>query len=824
MRTLPVEPNPLSADDPFNTPQPRRERPRQVCAHGERAIVTLSGTDDEPGTRVALVDLPAPPGTPRVVRTLELGASPWGCAIDPTGQVAIVTLRISDRALVLDFAGGEVLERVPVPYYTESVLFAPDGGRVYFTNRWKDAVLAWDLNPGDVFALRGTNYAGRSDEAPMGTPVGDNPGPMALSADGRRLFVGSVGGMSVAVLDARTLDLIDTDDDPATTTPGAPAGVTHIEVRSPVGGLAMLDPYLFIADIGRGTGSEAAAGRDLDGDGEPGDGTANVVFQDLQNEIGVVDTRTYRERHRYTSDTICCRDFRDVDPDRPAAGLELPAPDTWPPETVARLPPRASWIVAGALPEAMVAFAEGPSARSAGRLGQLYVAYAGSNEVQGFDVDDSGGLRPRAAAGELFRTGMNPRSLALVAGPHPRLVTADRLADGLTLIDPQAPPGSERRLSLAPPGVPAFPATDAELGEAINDMTAAFTIDGDQTCAHCHRDSGAIGRAVVMPLQTDRRWSARNIMAQRGLADTRPWFFESAMNEANFFPVLNEFARRENFCCERLDPRIWTALPALEACLEAPDAPGCEAVLDCEHAPPETCASLPYGGGASLRRRDHMLDAAQALLGRRETFGDALYEVGLDGTRQPIPLDFEGVTRAVGLFMLRTPRLPPNPNRALELPSARRGRLLYEDPTVGCALCHPLPTTTTSGPPGAYSPAGMPVRFPPVISPERTPEESDALHVTAGFISTFPETRQSPAGLHMGATPLRGLWDRPQRGLLHDGRAASLREVLCPPGHPALLPGETGHNERDGVVDTHGGTSLLDSHQLDDLMHFVRTL
>ena len=803
--TLAPDPNPMGQGDPLWSPQPDRDRPRALCTSGDKAWVMLGGTEDAPGDSVAVVDLAAR----RVLRRVKVGRSPWACALDPTGRWLVVTLRYSDRAVVLDARTDAEVARVPVPFYTESALFSARGDRVFLANRWKDSVLAWDVDLSDGFEVVRTSYDGVPFYDPMGTPVGDNPAPMALSTDGTRLFVGAVAGLTIAVLDARTLALVDADGDPATTTRGAPPGITHLDLRSPVGGLAVSDRWLFVTDTGRGTGSQPARGSDLDDDGAPGDHTANVVFQDVQNEIGVIDTTTLREVHRYTSDTICCRDYRDVDPDRPSRGLAIPAPDTWAPDVLRWLPPRETWIVAGALPEAMVVDA-----------GALWVAYPGSNEVQGFTIGADGSLSPRQVAGGLLRTGFNPKAIVVTGG---RVVTANRLGESLTVFAPGA--GSADGLPIVVGDVSggAFPATDAEIGEAINEMTAAFTVDGDQTCVHCHRDNGAIARAVVMPLQADRVWGSRNIMAQRGLYDTRPWFFESAMAEDNFFPVLNEFARKENFCCEQLDPTVWPAYPDFGTCRAAPSTPGCDAVLDCEASPPPECAARPYPV-PSLRRSTFMREGALRLLGRDMTFGDAVYEVALDGSRRPRPLDFEGVTRAIGVFMLRTPRLLPNPNRFLDLPSARRGRVLFEDAAVGCGLCHPLPNTTTANQPVLFSPAGMPVRFPPVLSPTRAPDGSDASRVTPGFIQTFPQTAQGPEGLRVGATPLRGLWDRPKTRLLHDGRARSLREALATPGHPALRPGEVGHNERDGVFDTHGGTSQLDRYQLEDLMNFLLSL
>lgn len=808
MTTLRPGPNPMTPSDPLWTPQPLRDRPRTLCVSqdGTKAWVMLPGVEDAPGEDVAIVDLQAE----KVQKRVRLGRSPWSCALDPTGRWLLVTLRYSDRLVVLDAKTDQVIERVPVPWYTETALWTPDGKRVYLANRWKDSVLWWDMAT-EVFRVERKSYEGLAPEEPMGTPVGENPGPMVLSSDGSKLFVGAVAGCTLAVLDAKTGQLIDVDGDPATTTVGAPKGVNHFDFHSPVGGLAVHGPYLYVADTGAGLGAQPHEGIDIDEDGKPGDGTANQAFQDQQNEIGILDTRTLTPVDRITADSICCKDFRDVDPDHPDKGLKLPEADQWSPDVVATMPPKDKWLVAGALPEALLV-----------RDDTLWVAYAGSNEVQGFAIGAGGGLTPLQAAGGLYRTGYNPKALA--RGPGSRIVTVDKLGESLTIIDPSQPPGKEKRIVVGNVSGGPFPATDAELGEGINEMTAVFSIDGDQTCVQCHRDNGAIARPMVMPLQSSRAWSLRNVMAQRGLFDTRPWFFESAMNEDNFFPVLNEFARRENFCCEGLDMMVWGKYPKVDACLKDKTLAGCNHVLNCLADPPPECATRPYAQTPFLKRSDFIKDAAKRLFGRDKTFGDALYKVDVKGAKQPIPLDFDGITKALGLFMMRTPRLLPNPNAHLNLPTAARGKILYEDPQVGCAKCHPLPNTTTTSLPDPFSPFGMPVRFPPVISPERRPDGTDAMKVNEVFIATFPLTVQTAAGLHVGATPLRGIWDRPQTRIYHDGRGRSLREALATPGHAILRAGEVGRNERDGQFNTHGGTSQLSKYQLQDLINFMLTL
>ena len=109
-------------------------------------------------------------------------------------------------------------------------------------------------------------------------------------------------------------------------------------VRSPVGGLLVIGPWLVVTHIGRGTGFPPAEGLDGDGDGAPGDGTGNVMFQDLQNELSVYAIADRAPVGTVTSDTLCCHDYRDVDPDHPDRGTAIPAPESWPPERTSMRP------------------------------------------------------------------------------------------------------------------------------------------------------------------------------------------------------------------------------------------------------------------------------------------------------------------------------------------------------------------------------------------------------------------------------------------------------------------------------------------------------
>lgn len=311
------------------------------------------------------------------------------------------------------------------------------------------------------------------------------------------------------------------------------------------------------------------------------------------------------------------------------------------------------------------------------------------------------------------------------------------------------------------------------------------------------------------------------------------------MDENNFRPVINEFARIENFCCS--DYTLF------------PDG----APADCADNPPLDCAESPNTGSRdgfaadregpflhprpteAVSRDGFFLDAAEHVLGRTESFGDGVfYEDVVTGDAAPVLLDLDGITRTLGLFLIAEPRLLPNPN--IESASVQRGQALFESPATGCAGCHPPPTFTIST---DHDTAGVPVRVGPVVSPMRGADGTNLDLLASGFIDTFPEAEQDacadvcdaavctedPAAcddlrtVYFGVPTLLGLWDRAP-SMLHDGRANGLREVLCTPGHSALRDGEQGFNERDGAPDTHGATSHLSPDDVRDLEAYLMTL
>lgn len=767
-RTLSPYENPMSSADPLWSAQPRRDKPTEVVTAGGHAYVTLPGQVDEPGNEVADVDL----GTGEI-RRWEVGPSPGGIDVHPDGWF-ISTVRYGNWASLVDPETGAV-ERLETDFYAAEIRFSPDGAEAWVTNRWKDRVEVWDFDGKERVAVRYLD-------------AGVNPRDLDVSDT--RVAVANVTGL--------TVDLYDRE---------ARAHLASIDLDAPPNGLAFAGDWLVVATLSGSRHNLPHEGPDGDGDGEAGDGTPNVNFQDLQSEIVVIDARSGEIAHRYTSDSICCKDFRDVHPaDTALYGHELP--------------PESTWIVGGALPEQVVVHGD-----------TVWVGYSSSNQLQGFTLDPSTGA---LAPGAVLQTGHGPHGLAVTESGD--VLVAERLGESLARFRGS---GLVERYDVGDTRDGAFPATDAELGELFNQVTGPFTVDGDQSCVMCHRDGGNIDKAIGMPLARHAGVNSRMVAAYRGAYDTRPWFFEGAMDETNFRPVINEFARVENFCCE--DYTLW------------PDG----APADCATNPPAVCSTEPNAGTLDAflptRDTDHLaerptgyptrdaffLARALEVMGRDTTFGDAVYlEDPVTLERKPLPLTFEGITRSLGVFLLRRPMLLPNPNDT-DTTLVKRGEAIFNDRAVGCASCHPAPTFAVST---LYNPDELAMVMPPVVTPMRDAVGTNLDLLSDGFMATFPSAEQDSCAevcgdelcgddpfvcddlmdVRFNPPQLRGIWDRAP-SMLHDGRARGLREVLCTPGHPALHDGETGFNERDGIPDSHGGTSHLSPEDIDALIAFIES-
>ena len=82
----------------------------------------------------------------------------------------------------------------PAPMYCQNLLYDEIAGVVYITNKWLDEVLVYNQS---------------FQPQRSGIRVGRNPGPLALSSDRQRLYVGNAGSWNISVIDLNTNTVVD---------------------------------------------------------------------------------------------------------------------------------------------------------------------------------------------------------------------------------------------------------------------------------------------------------------------------------------------------------------------------------------------------------------------------------------------------------------------------------------------------------------------------------------------------------------------------------------------------------------------------------------
>lgn len=692
-----------------------------------------------------------------------------------------------------------------------------------------------------------------------GIPVGNprsKPKVVALSSDGRRLFVGNTGTQDIAIVD---------------TALGRELGAIYVQnvvndlkvYRSPVTGRELL----LVTTLGIGFGvarerdpwggetwdadqpaAQFSVWRDLDtgrvlpraeqtvlGPFDAVDGTAEIKFRDIQNDLLVIDLGALEQRlgaapdpraesgrehvllaNRYESHRAWVRYTSDT------------AESTWG-DIKGDIPPDLMRVV-GALPEKLAIVGD-----------RVFVTMQGSNQVQELRIDaaasdPSDTLVPVA----VHATGMQP--IGIAAGPAGtpaagKLFVANFLGGSLSIVDLAT--GISREVVVDPSieTLP-MPATNAERGEVFA-HTALFSSDGDTSCVHCH----------YLDMGDGRPWGVSQVLGQeyqsphddvghlvvggtmtlpqmRGLFAIQPFFLEGVISAFEPRSMIMEHVPADDF-----------AAPTPQG-----DFRGIEAhrvVTGTSDVQSKMEASSDF---------DATLEARRDALFQRESqrwFGKAA-----------VMRDFQ---RFVGEWQINEPRLLPNPFDPTNL-SIARGKALFEHPQVGCAVCHPPPHFAKKDFPDNPQQSMEPVTMLTVRDGSFTligMNRLDDLNGVRRDLEPWDRGRAEERQGHFTTLSLRGIWDRPPV-FLHNGLARSLREVIAPPGHPALRrlayePRIGGELERPGRrevgcnmtflfaapspqvklhiasgarlgFDTHGGTSQLTALQIDDLVHFLESI
>lgn len=232
-----------------------------VAPDGRRAAVTSYGTRERPGSTLSIVDLEQPRELARI--DLAPHSRPHGVAWFAADRIA-VTAEGSRQLLVVDPEAGRVVLAVPTGAETSHmVAVTTDGARAFVANLGSGTTTAVDL------------AAGRR----MGElPTGEGSEALALSPDGRELWVGAREAGRVTIVDMDRLDIGATVN-----VPGAPIRIAF----APDGATA------FVSCAGSG-------------------------------ELAAIDTATRRERARMKIDVPLAADAGRRPYARLAAGSVLP--------------------------------------------------------------------------------------------------------------------------------------------------------------------------------------------------------------------------------------------------------------------------------------------------------------------------------------------------------------------------------------------------------------------------------------------------------------------------------------------------------------------
>jgi hypothetical protein len=145
-----------------NRPQPFRSHPRalSITPDGRKLYVALPGREGYPDWRVAVVDTAQrrvlrwidlrPSGQTRGLRPIGVKVSPLNTSIYPR-PFAVVLNQYGNFATVIDTGTDSVIGHFETGFYGEKALFNSTGTRLYITDRAKDEVRAFRVDPGPTF-------------------------------------------------------------------------------------------------------------------------------------------------------------------------------------------------------------------------------------------------------------------------------------------------------------------------------------------------------------------------------------------------------------------------------------------------------------------------------------------------------------------------------------------------------------------------------------------------------------------------------------------------------------------------------------------------
>jgi DNA-binding beta-propeller fold protein YncE len=728
--------------------QPFRSWPNALALtpDGRTLYVTLPGREGYPDWRVAAVETSARrvrrwidlrvPGQPRGTRPVGIAVSPPNTAISPR-PYAVVVNQYANFASVIDTGTDAVVGQFETGFYGEDLVFNATGTRLYLTDRFKDQVRAFRIDPGPVFTQIAQVATGTTDLDRS------NPRDLAISADGGTLYVANTLGHTIAAINV--------------------AGDAHALIASlPVGGLATdvkvagrwgivsghsTNSLLNQPETGHGL-PKLVNGVAINNRGEPlgytpvmTDATRATTFDDLGSELNVFDTSTNRFVYRY------------VDFERDRSIIAVPG-------AVVDLGDHAPGqeIIRGSGPEQLTVKGD-----------LLFVSQLHSDKVEVFRINQSpadpsqilthiglqftGGITPQGLAVSpdgrtIYVANMQTEDVSFLGvSPTGTLTRQGYLAVGVTDRTPDPTDGGN--------GDHLF-ATHEEVGLRWL-FTQSYSDDGQKSCGHCHwqsrHDGGqwnvggnAIGGPKISPQNKDT-------------SDNWPEWFEGLSSDMlSYASSCNgELVGAENrsvlFPQARLEDR--------------------------------------------LRARDEFVERQTAAnsraIGRSDLSGDA-FSIGFYDMAFAQILWTQNETRLMPNPLRQVPGADgPTVARGKVVFTST-----VSAGGAGCASCHHNGNTRSNGVVDDTF-QDFNIHEPGVISEITVDNEGPFTRLFNDYFFKEFDPPQDLGGRQnissRNTKHLRSFWDSVPRWL-HHGAAHTIREILLAPDSPLLQPGERGFNFR----------------------------
>jgi hypothetical protein len=460
---------------------------------------------------------------------------------------------------------------------------------------------------------------------------------------------------------------------------------------------------------------------------------------------------------------------------------------------------------------------------------------------------------------------MGPGGIA-VFDPHHQLIVVDWGGEMLERFDLDT--GTAGDVIGLGYSQPAYPATTIEQGEAFF-YSAAWSNNGRKSCASCHfdeLDTDGLGfsNGTVAPT------ALHQVKPSHNLATTGGYYWNGSFVEADYASL--EFAALTRTNCEVVELGL----------VEGPGSDPATRVGDPNnlYTTGHDADCRPVSSGPGVLANQGTIDpviAAEKLVRDQRILGTT----GLDSMTLSRAIDFFVVSE------LRLPPNPLAQEYGAgrldggERAQLERGRMLFD--SAGCAFCpepgRASPHTPAHGSgadwlkqfidaygndprilgplgalpqpmldaignerrdrePGVYVDAidaFVPFCFElsnclafkdPLTAPDKA-EESRRLDLLVRINLADPDRGFVPGNVRgapqLDTPSLRGVWTQPR--LMHNGLARSVGEAILAPGHPGLLPGETGLAvDAKGAFDVHGSTSKLSAPDARALVRYVESI